>query len=253
MKDKILKIFKNHSFHVQPEEGPSYEVIDGDDFNTIADEVVALFEPETKSGDGDIINDINLIVQIREIINKYGEFSTLQATADTSPCFCVQGGLTHLVEDFSLEGAKVYVYSGEEVIDKYDICYTDLDDEQLRQIVAIGEKWKEICLDDMSDDFKAFLGKDDSYFSEGHLMGWFNEQYRSKTLDEVRYNLNVNHDVSSEWDNAENELGRELNEVEKEALTERFNEAVLNSLVTKNDVVIGFTDSCGDELCEGYR
>lgn len=94
----------------------------------------------------------------------------------------------------------------------------------------------------LAEDFSEFLGKDDSYFSEGHLEAWF-ARYRGKTPNEVKADINMNHDNSLEVENAEDELGRALTDNEKEVLIIRFIKAVQSSLITRNDVVYGYYDS----------
>lgn len=105
----------------------------------------------------------------------------------------------------------------------------------------------------MKEDFKEYLENDDSYFSEGHLLGWFNTQYLGLELKEAKYKLEMTHDTICEIENAENELKRELDEEEREQLIKRFNEAVLNSLVCKKQIIVAFIDSLGEVNVRGYN
>jgi hypothetical protein len=93
--------------------------------------------------------------------------------------------------------------------------------------------------------FDKFIEKDDAYFSEGHLQGWFDEQYHGKTKTEVKYLLENVHDSSCEIDNCENEIGRKLTDKESELLIKRFCKAVRNSIEYKRGIAIGWYDSLG--------
>jgi len=105
----------------------------------------------------------------------------------------------------------------------------------------------------MKKDFKKYLEQDDHYFSEGHLYAYFNEQYRGNTVDEVTAKLTNEHDTSLEIEVCEDELGRKLTDKEVGKLEERFNKAVLNCFITKNDVVVAFVDSTLEIKTEGYK
>lgn len=91
--------------------------------------------------------------------------------------------------------------------------------------------------------FSEYLNQDDSYFSEGHLTGWFASVYKGKKRVDIEYKLEREHDNSGEIENCENEIGRKLTDREKDRLVKRFYKAVYKALVWKRGVAVGYTDS----------
>jgi len=95
----------------------------------------------------------------------------------------------------------------------------------------------------MKTDLTNYLAKSTSYFSEGHLECWFKDKYIALSQDEIKYQLNVNHDNSLELENAENELGRKLTDKENDSVIERFVFCVLDDIEFINDSARGYWDS----------
>lgn len=61
---------------------------------------------------------------------------------------------------------------------------------------------------------------------EDHLEAWKDRYYR-KRLSDVRYDLELNHDISAEISAVEDGLGREINDEEKNYMEEQFISQVL--------------------------
>jgi hypothetical protein len=91
--------------------------------------------------------------------------------------------------------------------------------------------------------FNEYISKDDSWFSEGHLQGWFMGQYHGKSRSEIKFNLEVNHDNSLEIENCTEEIGRELTDNEEIRLLKRFYKAIYNNIEFRNGIAIGYYDS----------
>lgn len=105
----------------------------------------------------------------------------------------------------------------------------------------------------MKKDLQQYLNRESHYFSEGHLMGWFNEQYKGKTKDENETNLKTNHDNSGEIENAEYELNRSLTSKEQKKLVNHFHTCVLKNLrYDDNGKCIGYIDSLEQFCTKGY-
>ncbi len=101
-------------------------------------------------------------------------------------------------------------------------------------------------IDELDEDMYNYLDKEDGTISESHLMGWFTKEYQHETEEVVLSKLKNIHDMSADYDVAEDELGRELTDREKELLKKCFIDAVINSIEFKHDIAIGFYDTCGD-------
>lgn len=91
--------------------------------------------------------------------------------------------------------------------------------------------------------FKEFLEQSNHYFSESHLEAWYKLKYAGCTRKEIKSLLENEHDNSLEIENAESEIGRELLEVEKTKLIMHFNRCVLQNIVFRKTIAIGFRDS----------
>ena len=72
-------------------------------------------------------------------------------------------------------------------------------------------------------DLKDFIANYIKDMADGHLAAWEQRYKNYKTIKEVRFDLNVNHDISLEIERAEDELGRKLNDIEYNHLVKRFN------------------------------
>lgn len=72
------------------------------------------------------------------------------------------------------------------------------------------------------------------------------------TKEELGSDLDREHDDSLEIERAEDELGRELNDEEKEYLVRVFHKAVVDGCEFKNNIVVGFYDTCGNFCTKGY-
>jgi hypothetical protein len=89
----------------------------------------------------------DLIVEIKEIINNYGGFSTGEVEASCSPSVPNQkGNLSHLIEHFNKESVDVEVWSEQlgESVDNYFLTYEELDVETLEYILELCQAWQEI-------------------------------------------------------------------------------------------------------------
>ena len=88
-----------------------------------------------------------IIDKINAIIEKHGDFSVSDVKAERSPQVEGDSELTHLMEDFTTDGGRVYVYDpttrNSEVIDKYDADFEDLSLSQLEYTLGLAEKWIE--------------------------------------------------------------------------------------------------------------
>ncbi len=88
-----------------------------------------------------------------------------------------------------------------------------------------------------------FLNKDSHYFSEGHLEGWFKDKYLGLTKKEVKTLLKVEHDNSLEIESAENEIGRELTDIEKKKVIKKFRKSVIKNIKFRREIAIKYWDS----------
>jgi hypothetical protein len=88
-----------------------------------------------------------MIERINEIIEEYGDFTVADVEADHSPALDGVGKLSHLMEDFTLDGGTVYVYDPQDrssdSLDKYDGAYEDLNETELKYVLQLAEKWVE--------------------------------------------------------------------------------------------------------------
>ena len=89
-----------------------------------------------------------IIEQIISLINENdGSFTTAEVFADHSPHFASKGKLTHLIEEFYDDGAKVFVYDPSsycsDEIDSYAICYEEIEESQLEYILELAETIKD--------------------------------------------------------------------------------------------------------------
>lgn len=88
-----------------------------------------------------------IIDKINAIIEKYDDFTTADVEADSSPFLESEGKLCYLMEEFTIDGGRVYVYDPSsytsEEIDKYDADYHDLSLSQVEYVLELAEKWAE--------------------------------------------------------------------------------------------------------------
>lgn len=75
-------------------------------------------------------------------------------------------------------------------------------------------------------DFTKFVKENMESMVESHLEAW-NTRYRNYKVDDLEFDLSVNHDPSVEVDFAEEELKRKLNNKEYDYLIFKFNENVV--------------------------
>ena len=96
---------------------------------------------------GDIVDNTiknDLIVEIKEIIENYGIFSTGEVEASYSPTVQGQrGNLTHLIECFNQDDVDVEVYDDEIEVDSYSLKYEELDEETLEYILKLAQAYQE--------------------------------------------------------------------------------------------------------------
>lgn len=92
------------------------------------------------------------IDRINGIIEQFGEFTVADVEADHSPYMTGKSNLTHLMEEFTIDGGKVFVYDPQshssDEIDTYDADYEDLEESQLDYVLELGRKWMEIKMDE---------------------------------------------------------------------------------------------------------
>jgi hypothetical protein len=97
--------------------------------------------------DGNLIDTIKteLIDEIKEIIDNYGAFGTVEVEASYSPSVPNQkGNLTHLIEYFNKESVDVEVWNTRESVDDYSLTYNELDIETLEYILELCQALQEI-------------------------------------------------------------------------------------------------------------
>ena len=115
-------------------------VLEDDEIEIFGDENITVLSEEDEKQP--------IIDKINAIIDKYGEFGIYDVEADHSPHInSGSGSLSHLMEDFAIDGGKVYTYDprshSSDEIDRYDADYYDLDIHQLEYVLTLAEKWKE--------------------------------------------------------------------------------------------------------------
>lgn len=87
-----------------------------------------------------------IIDEINAIIEKHGDFSITDVDADHSPYVEGKSNLSHLMEDFTTDGGRVFVYDptargNAEEIDRYDADFEDLSLSQLEYVLELAKKW----------------------------------------------------------------------------------------------------------------
>lgn len=94
-------------------------------------------------------NKTDIIAQIENLINEYGDFGTSAIQADHSPCIPSYGNFIHLIEYFNFDNVEVNVYmqGGEIEIDNYTLPYENLTIDNLEYILELTKEWEEINLD----------------------------------------------------------------------------------------------------------
>ncbi len=95
--------------------------------------------------------------------------------------------------------------------------------------------------------FNDFLDKQDEYFSEGHLQGWFQNIYKGKLKREIAFQLETQHDFSCEIENCESELKREITDKEIAILEKRFYKAVYKAIKFSRNGAEYWIDSVGNK------
>lgn len=91
-----------------------------------------------------------------------------------------------------------------------------------------SEQWNNI-MNNCGDDFLKFMDANLYGMAESHIDCW-NVRYKNKTAKEIRWDLEVNHDISLEVENAEDNLNRELSNEEYKYLCAMFNTEVIKQL-----------------------
>ena len=81
--------------------------------------------------------------------------------------------------------------------------------------------------------------------AESHLSVWF-ARHRGQSKEELKFDLEHEHDDSLELENTESELDRKLTDKEGEYVSKIFHEAVIDNIEFKNDIVVAWYDTCGD-------
>lgn len=79
----------------------------------------------------------------------------------------------------------------------------------------------------LGHDFILALKNNIDGLVESHIDAW-RDRYYPKSVDDISYDLYVNHDISLEVEAIEHEIGRDLELEEFNVLEAYFNESVLN-------------------------
>lgn len=83
-----------------------------------------------------------IIKKINAIISEYGNFTTADVQANSSPCISSKKGRNELIESFELNRAEVIVTDGQdEEIDRYTVEYKNLSIDILNEILYLAEDW----------------------------------------------------------------------------------------------------------------
>lgn len=98
--------------------------------------------------------------------------------------------------------------------------------------------FKTFIKESLSNDFENIIN-DDWYRNkaEYHIDSW-EERYASKSISDIEFDLNVNHDISLEIEDAEEELGRELTNQEYDEIETKFNKAVIDILKERSHNIL---------------
>lgn len=86
------------------------------------------------------MNKLELIATIKKITNNFGEFTTSQVEADSSPCISSKVGRNGLCETFTCDTVEVVTYDKDDFeIDRAFVPYHDLSEDVLRDILYLAE------------------------------------------------------------------------------------------------------------------
>lgn len=84
-----------------------------------------------------------LIENINKIIVKFGEFTTADVEANSSPCINSLGKDTHqLLEEFGEHKVTAVTYVHETVVDEDYIKYEDLSVDILEEVMLLAQDWE---------------------------------------------------------------------------------------------------------------
>lgn len=75
-------------------------------------------------------------------------------------------------------------------------------------------------------DLKEFLSEKISGMAESHIEGW-SSRYEGYKRNDLKYDLNINHDPSIEVEYTEENLNRKLTDDEFDYLIDKFNKEVV--------------------------
>jgi len=90
-----------------------------------------------------------IIKKIKAIIKEFGDFTTADVSAESSPSVASLGGTNQLAESFNYDKAEIVTYDrNDEEIDSDNILYEDLKKDVLEEILALAEDWEVTCLQD---------------------------------------------------------------------------------------------------------
>lgn len=87
---------------------------------------------------------LNLINDIKYIIEKHDSFSISEIQADCSPSIPTKGNLTHLIESFYDNCVHVFIYNEKQdnYIDSYTLNYEELSLPLLKEIRQLCIVWQ---------------------------------------------------------------------------------------------------------------
>jgi len=87
--------------------------------------------------------------RIKAIIKEFGNFTTADVQAQSSPSIASLGGTNQLAESFNYDKAEIVTYDrNDEEVGNDNILYEDLKKDVLEEILALAEDWEVTCLQD---------------------------------------------------------------------------------------------------------
>lgn len=91
----------------------------------------------------EVYSNLNKIEYIQNVIKEYGDFSTYDVEADTSPCINQLGETLLIIERFYLHKVEAVTYIGSREETNEYLKYEDLDPEIITEILVLAKTWKE--------------------------------------------------------------------------------------------------------------
>ena len=99
------------------------------------------------------MNKEEKILYIKNIIKDFGTFTIADVEADSSPCINSMGKDAHqLLETFYEHKAEAVSYIHETEVDTDYICYEDMREETIEEILLLAQSWESISLDSIGGE-----------------------------------------------------------------------------------------------------